>query len=113
MMSATTTKTKRPQTRRRGEEAASERIEMRVAPRDKRKVVLAAKKYRESASAFLMSAALHEIERRERESESIKLSQRDQRTFVQALLDPAHINKSLLAAARAYREDFALEPAGP
>lgn len=112
-MSATTTKTKRPQTRRRGEEAASERIEMRVAPSDKRKVVLAAKKYGESASAFLMAAALHEIKRRERERESIKLSQHDQRTFVQALLDPAHVNKSLLAAARAYREEFALEPAGP
>ncbi len=112
-MSATTTQIKKPQARRRGEEAAVERIEMRVAPKDKKKVVLAAKKYRESASAFLMTAALHEIERRERERELIKLSQRDQQTFVQALLDPAHVNKSLLAAARAYREEFVLEQAGP
>ncbi len=103
----------KPRVRRRGDETAVERIEMRVAPRDKEKVVRAAKKYGESATSFLMQAALHEIERRERESELQKLSTRDQQTFVQALLGPAKVNKTLLAAARRYRDEFVAEQAGP
>ena len=106
---STTTHPKKPRARQRGDEAAVERIEMRVAAKDKRKVVLAAKKYGESASSFLMQAAFREIERRERERDSLKLSARDQRTFVQALLAPAQVNKTLLAAAREYREEFVSE----
>lgn len=105
-MGKTTTKPKTPQTRRRGSEAAIERIEMRVAAADKKKVVLAAKKYGESASSFLMQAAFREIERREREQNALKLSARDQRAFVHALLAPAQVNESLVAAAREYCDEF-------
>lgn len=99
----------KPRARRRVEEAAVERIEMRVAPKDKQKVIRAARKYGESATSFLMQAALHEIERREREHEIQKLSTRDQQTFVQALLGPTRVNKALLAAAQRYRDEFVRE----
>ncbi len=104
--SSTQLKKAKPRTRRRGEEGAVERIEMRVTPKDKKKVVHAAKKYGESATSFLMQAAIHEIERRERERELQKLSARDQQTFVQALFAPARVNSTLLAAARRYRDEF-------
>ncbi len=62
--------------------------------------------YGESASSFLMQAAFREIERRERERDSLGLSARDQRVFVQALLAPAQMNETLLAAAQMYWREF-------
>ena len=101
-MSVATLKPAKPAAPSRAIETATERLEVRLAPKDKLKVLRAARSFGESMTAFVMHAIWREIERREQAQETIRLSRRDQQAFVRALLAPTELNADLLKAARAY-----------
>ncbi len=81
-----------------------ERLEARVNAETKALCQEAANLEGRSLTDFIVASAVESARRVIRERELIDLSQRDRKTFVASLLDPAPPNRRLQEAARYYKQ---------
>jgi len=82
----------------------SARLEARIPSNQKAMLQRAAVLQGQSLSEFLVASATKEARQVIREHEILELTERDQLTFAQALLDPAPASERLTKAARDYRD---------
>jgi uncharacterized protein (DUF1778 family) len=87
-------------------ESVWERLEARVKPREKSLLVKAAELEGRSITDFVVARAVEDAKRVIREHELIVLTEKDQRTFVDALLNPSRPNEQLRAAYRRYQKEI-------
>jgi len=87
-----------------GKRARSERLEARVSKEQKDLFVRAAELQGRSLTDFLVASAQEVAIETVRAHEALRLSERDRRAFVSALLAPATPAKTLEQAAKRYRE---------
>lgn len=85
------------------ESTRTARIEARIAPDALAVVKRAAEMQGRSVSDFVVAAAQDAAQRAIAETQLIRLSVEDQRTFAEAILNPPQPNAALLRAAEAYR----------
>jgi uncharacterized protein (DUF1778 family) len=78
------------------------RIEARITPKQKRLFERAAAIEGVTLTDFAISSMQHAATRALREHTTIELSERSQRAFVEALMNPPEPNAALRAAAKAY-----------
>jgi uncharacterized protein (DUF1778 family) len=78
------------------------RIEARISPRQKRLFERAAAIEGVTLTDFAISSMQRAATRALQEHTTIELSERSQRTFVEAIMNPPEPNAALRAAARAY-----------
>ncbi len=60
-------------------------------------------------SEYMVSVLVQDAQRVIRENSVMVLSERDRKSFINALSKPSKPNKALLKAARAYKKDMGLE----
>src|SRR4030067_2953307 len=89
---------------RSGKGARSERVEARVSKTQKKLFLQAAELQGRSLTDFLIASAQEAAERIVRAQDVLMLSERDRKSFVEALLEPATPGKALRQAAKRYRE---------
>ncbi len=82
----------------------AERLEARVSTRQKALFLRAAELQGCSLTDFLIASAQEAAERTLRAQNTLTLSERDRKSFVAALLEPAAPGEVLQRAARRYRE---------
>ena len=85
-----------------------ERLEARIRPQEKTLLVQAARLEGRSITDFVVSNALQDARRVIRENKMILLNARDQKIFVEALLNPPEPNAALRAAYQEYKKAFKL-----
>lgn len=81
-----------------------ERLEARVSKAQKNLFLRAATVQGRSLTDFLIASVQEAAERALRAHDVLTLSERDRRTFVEALVKPAAPSKTLRQAARRYKE---------
>ena len=86
------------------------RVEARIAPEALAIVRRAAEMQGRSVSDFVVAAAQEAAHRAIEETQIIRLSVEDQRTFAEAILNPPAPTEALRRAAAAYRALIANEP---
>ncbi len=86
-----------------------ERLEARVSSPQKSLLVSASRLEGRSITDFVVSCAVENARRVIREHERVLLNERDQKTFVDALLHPPAPNKFLRAAYKRYLKTFRQE----
>lgn len=83
-----------------------ERLEARIRPREKTLLVQAARLEGRSITDFVVSTALQDARRVIRENKLILLNARDQKIFVEAILNPPEPNAALRTAYQEYKKAF-------
>lgn len=90
--------------RRKSSAAKSQRLEARITVDQKRRLEYAARLRGASLTDFVVLSATEAANRTVSEQELMRLSERDTRAFVEALLSPPAPSPRLAAAAKRYRE---------
>jgi uncharacterized protein (DUF1778 family) len=86
----------------------SERLEARVSKDQKALFQRAATLQGRSLTDFLIASASEAALKTVREHETLRLSERDRKIFVAALLNPPEAGKTLRQAAKRYKESMGL-----
>ena len=89
------------------DEKATDNIEMRVKPSDKRRMSRAAELSGVKLTTFVRASAAREAERILREHQTTTLSERDGRTLLEALDNPPPPTPAARDAVRNYRSRIA------
>lgn len=87
-----------------GKTSRSERLEARVSKAQKKLFLQAAELQGRSLTDFLIASVQEAAEKTLRARDVLTLSERDRKSFVAALLEPAAPGKVLQRAAKRYRE---------
>ena len=87
-----------------GKTSRSERLEARVSKAQKNLFLRAATLQGRSLTDFLIASVQEAAERALRAHDMLTLSERDRKSFVAALLEPAVPGKALRQAAKRYKE---------
>ena len=85
------------------DEKATDHLEMRVKPSDKERMSRAAELTGVKLTTFVRASAVREAERVLREHQTTVLSERDRRTLLEALDNPAPPTMAARDAVRGYR----------
>ena len=88
-------------------EKATDNIEMRVRPSDKKRISRAAELSGVKLTTFVRASAAREAERILREHQTTTLSERDTRTLLEALDNPPPPTPAARDAVREYRSRIA------
>jgi len=86
-------------------EGRTERLDARVTPEEKQVIETAASLRGISVTDLLRTSVRDAARRIIRENEVLTLSERDSKTFVEALMNPPKPNKKLLAAAKRFKQE--------
>jgi uncharacterized protein (DUF1778 family) len=81
----------------------TERLEARISAKQKEIFKQAAEMQAQSLTEFVVASALEAAKKIIHQHEVVELTLRDQKAFVQALLQPPKPNQKLRKAARRYR----------
>jgi len=87
-----------------GRASRGERLEARIAPDLKRRLAYAASIRGTSLTDFIITSATREATQAIEAHENLRLTERDQQVFVDALLNPPPPRPQLRAAADRYRK---------